>query len=534
MNTSRLRLKSSSLPAALVIGLLALPLVFGCSNGDGGGADGVSDAGDGDGDGDGDAGDGDGDAIETATFTHMFGERSLGAYEEVTDCVSWTLNNDKPLYVQAVTQSNLGFFHHSNWFVVPEDLYPGDDGYWKCSDRGFSELAAAASGTVIFAQSTQSFVETQRTKTGAVIKIPPKHTIVAGAHMLNASPQPVDTNLFMTLEVLHPRHVETILAPFRLSYLDLDIPAMSESRFKGNCGDLAESVTGFTDEPFELKLHYVLPHYHYLGNYFSLEMHGGELDGQTVYELDGFNGEANGLTFDPPLDLTGIDGFTFTCGYDNFRDVNVGWGIGDQEMCVMLGLAESDVLIDASVTAGTSAIGMDGEIIEFGGNCGYIVINKNASQSPPTQAEIDGDLYTPPVDPADADIPPIPQCEDADPEATSTIEATLTNVKEGVFTPSCSFSGCHGAAAQAAGLDLQSEGLAARLMDHQVKANTSMPLVAPGDPEGSWLYQRVSRCAPVDDNGTALPNMPLNAPVLLQDEAVALVRQWIEAGALDN
>ena len=71
-------------------------------------------------------------------------------------------------------------------------------------------------------------------------------------------------------------------------------------------------------------------------------------------------------------------------------------------------------------------------------------------------------------------------------------------------------------------------------MDHQVKANTSMPLVAPGDPEGSWLYQRVSRCAPVDDNGTALPNMPLNAPVLLQDEAVALVRQWIEAGAPDN
>jgi hypothetical protein len=203
-------------------------------------------------------------------------------------------------------------------------------------------------------------------------------------------------------------------------------------------------------------------------------------------------------------------------------------------MCVMLGLADSETLIDASVTAGSSAVGTDGEIVNFEGQCGYLVVNKNPAQGPPSQAEIAGDLYLPPVDPNDENIPPVPECEDADPTVTSPIQATLTSVREAVFSPSCAFSGCHGAASQAAGLDLQSEGLAARLSQHVVSANTSMPLVAPGDAEGSWLYQRVSRCAPVDDMGMTLPNMPLNAPFLLHDPAIALVRDWIDAGALDN
>ncbi|MGB1700497.1 MAG: hypothetical protein ACPHRO_11120, partial [Nannocystaceae bacterium] len=253
-----------------------------------------------------------------------------------------------------------------------------------------------------------------------------------------------------------------------------------------------------------------------------------------VYELNGFNGEANGRTFDPPLDLSDINGFSFTCGYDNWRDVNIGWGIGDQEMCVMLGLAESDRLIDASVTAGTTAVGTDGEIINFEGQCGYLIVNKNGAQGPPTEAEIAGDLYVPPVDPNDENIPPIPECEDSDVTAVSPIDPTLTSVRDAVFVPSCAFNGCHGAASQAAGLDLQSDGLGTRLLDHVVAANTTMPLVAPGDAEGSWLYQRISRCAPVDDMGNAMANMPLNAPFLLNDEAVAIVRDWINAGAQDN
>jgi hypothetical protein len=55
---------------------------------------------------------------------------------------------------------------------------------------------------------------------------------------------------------------------------------------------------------------------------------------------------------------------------------------------------------------------------------------------------------------------------------------------------------------------------------------SQLPLVAPGDPEGSWLYRRVSRCAP---DGAA--HMSLNSPTLLDPSVVALVREWIAAGA---
>ena len=52
---------------------------------------------------------------ETGTVTHDFGEYALEAGEEVASkCVQWTLGNDEPLYVNSVTLSNRGAYHHSN------------------------------------------------------------------------------------------------------------------------------------------------------------------------------------------------------------------------------------------------------------------------------------------------------------------------------------------------------------------------------------------------------------------------------------
>jgi hypothetical protein len=490
--------------------------------------------GDGDGDGDGDSGDGDGDGDgeplpETATLTHEFGERSLVPFEETEPCVQWTLDNDAPLYVQAVTLSNLGYYHHSNWFVVPEELYAGEDGFFDCSDRGFNELGAATAGTVLFAQSTQSFVEEQRTGAGAVIKIPPRHKVVSDVHMLNVGPDNVTTNLFMTLDLIHPKDVDIVLTPFRLSYIDLDIPAQSISKFTGVCDDLGSRYMQSTGVPIDVKLHYVLPHYHYLGNHFNLAFTGGPLDGMDVFTVDGFDGEANGGVFDPGLDLAGVEGIRYTCGYDNWRDVNVGWGIGDQEMCVMLGLAESRVLIDITVTGGTEAVGEVDGVLEYEGPCGILMVPKNPAQSPPTADEIDGPLNVP--DSGDPGIPPVPECVDHDPSVAPLLEPTLANVFDAVFQGSCTLNACHGISGQAAGLNLQAPDLLTELLDHQVQGDTGMPLVEPGNPDNSWLYQVLSSCAP-QDGGNVGSHMPLNAPVLLGDTSVALVREWIAAGAL--
>jgi hypothetical protein len=478
-------------------------------------------------------GDTDGVPADEATIVHSFGVVDLEPREETQPCVQWTLDNEAAVYAQTVRLTNDGASHHSNWFVVPEDSFPGEDGYYDCDARGFTELGAAVQGMVLFAQSTQSRLDEQRLPAGVVVKIPPRHKVVASGHFLNLSDSPYSTELRMALELIHPKNVAVVTAPFRLTYADLDIPANREAWFTGNCS-LASTYEGAAGKPLDLKLYYVTPHYHYLGNYFDLTMAGGPRDGESVFRFDGFNAGSNGQSFDPPIDLTGADGFRFTCGYDNWRNESVGWGVGDQEMCVMLGLADSAVLMDGTVGTGTIVGEQDG-IVMNEGSCQVIGLAKNEAQTMPTAAEIAAPLYVPPSSPGDADLPPVPECVDVDPGQAAHEPATLSSISATLFESTCLFSSCHGGdGAQAGGLDLRPDGLHARLMSHVNAGNTDLPLVAPGDPDGSWLYRRIADCAPSDRDGNPVPHMPYNAPTLSRGELVAKVRAWIAAGAADD
>ena len=40
--------------------------------------------------------------------------------------------------------------------------------------------------------------------------------------------------------------------------------------FIGDCTEFSADYEGASGSPMNMKLHYVLPHYHYLGNYFDL------------------------------------------------------------------------------------------------------------------------------------------------------------------------------------------------------------------------------------------------------------------------
>jgi hypothetical protein len=439
-----------------------------------------------------------------ARVTHRIGGRSLEAAEETIDCFSWTLDNDAPLYIQAVDFDNLGSFHHSNWFVVPEDVYPGPDGFWDCSDREFDELAAALSGTVLFAQSTQAWHESQRTNDGFVIKIPQRSKIVADVHLLNLSPSARETEAWMTLELVHPFYVEEVLKPLLLSYLDLRIPASTQSRFTGVC------------PPFELptagapELHYALPHYHSTGNYFELA------NDKTIFSTDGFSADAVGVVFDvpQPLEIGGQE-LRFTCGYNNWNSRDLGWGIGIDEMCVMFGLISGGSIITGVVDNDTEAIDVVDGLHMYEGPCHWVSALAGRAHAEPRVSEKNAPLYVPPVDPEDQGAPGVPACEDADPAAEPLVAPTLENVRAHVFEPWCTFSACHGEAA-AAGIDLTTEDLAA-LASHVVR----------GDPEASNLYRVISHCTPIGNSGGFVNHMPRNAPVLLEDNLVAIVREWI-------
>ncbi|MCA9527035.1 MAG: hypothetical protein KC549_12155, partial [Myxococcales bacterium] len=463
--------------------------------------------------------------VERVTLAHAFGPRELEPFQEETRCVQWTLDNDAALYVERVALANGGGFHHSNWFVVPEDEFPGEDGYFRCRQRGFDELRAALAGAVLFAQSTQSQFEEQRLGDGVVIKVPPRHKVVANVHLLNLSAGPTTTSLQMALDVVHPRDVRVVVTPFRYSYLPLTLPALQASRFTADC-HTADAYRRTTGQPFDMKLYWLLPHYHELGNWFDVTIRGGARDGESIYRLDGFDAEPHGKAFDPPLDISDIDGLAVTCGYDNPRPVEVGWGTGDQEMCVMLGFAEARIMLDNSVVANSSLQREELGISYFSGPCVVLAVPKAEGQAPPTPEELAGPLVVPAADDP-GEVGQEPECVDTPADALALTEPTLENLHGVVFRPSCAFSACHGATRPAAGLDLSSPDAAtleASLRGHQVDGG---PLVVPGDPEASPLYQRVARCVPTDAAREELAHMPLNSPTLLPPDRVALVRDWI-------
>lgn len=309
---------------------------------------------------------------EACALAHDFGATALSPGSEVDDqCNSWTLNNPSDLYVNSVTFENDGAHHHSNWFFVPENTYAHPDGKWDCGKLHFTELGAALLGGVLFAQSTQARQEEQRFPQGVVVRIPAYSRVVGIVHLLNPSQRTLDTGLRMRLGTVAPAAVQVKLTPLRLTYSALNIPAGRRADFTGRC-DLRSAWSGLRQDPFRMRLYYALPHYHELGRRFRLRELGGAM--RTLYDQSHGIGEPGGQAFDPPWDLSSADGLEFSCGFENPRAKAVGWGIGDQEMCVMLGFMDSPLGYDAEVGKG-AVTGEEAGAVQNSGPCGVSAFN---------------------------------------------------------------------------------------------------------------------------------------------------------------
>ncbi|MCX4243181.1 hypothetical protein [Paraliomyxa miuraensis] len=466
----------------------------------------------------------------TATLHHVLPEREVDPGADELTCVSWTLDNEAPLYVRSIRQDNGGGFHHGNWFVVSDEVYPGPDGYWDCGERDFEEISAAMAGTILFAQSTQARTEQQRFAEGAVVKIPPRSRVVADVHLLNTSPRPLTTRLWLELELVHPGLVDAVLSPVLLSYLDLHIPGDTRSRHTGRCQTAPEPEDGEGPRlpPWPpMALHYVLPHFHGFGDHFDLRVIGGEHDGVSVYGVEGFDAEALGHALDPPLSIEDAEGLAFTCGYDNWLPQELQWGLGEGEMCLALVLADADSVVIGGVREGTELVDVQDGVRMLEGPCEWVRIPKGLAHTMPASYELELPLYVPPkAEPSEAPSPP--SCVDVDPTADLVAPATLASIREHLFEPSCVFSSCHGQS-RAGSLDLLAVDLHTELIEHAMQREVSRPLVAPGDPEGSYLLEVLSRCEP-EGGGP----MPANGIALSDAEVVAIVREWIEIGAPEN
>ena len=274
-------------------------------------------------------------------MTHTFPSLQVAPFSETTsNCQSWTLENDEPLFVNRVDMSAGPGWHHANWTYVPDTLFEGPDGTWDCDERDYEEFEAGAQGGVLFAQSTQSMTESQQFPPGKAIVVPERARIIAAAHLVNASDVELDTAITLTIHPLAEEAVDTRLRPFVTTFWPLSIPPMIESTSFGTCDVLVPN----SDDPLDFAIHYVLPHYHQWGTgmFFRANGPNGVID---IYDEDHTTAEGDGWgkMLDPPIDLTGATSVEFGCRYDNTTDAPLTWAnSADGEMCVMLAYANDN------------------------------------------------------------------------------------------------------------------------------------------------------------------------------------------------
>jgi hypothetical protein len=113
-------------------------------------------------------------------------------------------------------------------------------------------------------------------------------------------------------------------------------------------------------------------------------------------------------------------------------------------------------------------------------------------------------------------------------EDTDASPPTFTEVYSEVLAPSCAFSSCHGPAS--AGYLGWSDAATAHaaLVDQASAAASERVLVVPGDPESSYLLDKLLGAEGISGD-------PMPPPVGGLDAAkIELVRAWIAAGAAND
>lgn len=95
----------------------------------------------------------------------------------------------------------------------------------------------------------------------------------------------------------------------------------------------------------------------------------------------------------------------------------------------------------------------------------------------------------------------------------------LASIQAAIFVPSCASAGCHAATDPAASLDLASADVGSRLIEAP-SATCARTLVVPGNPELSFLYEKMTVNAP--SCGERMP-----AGATLTAEQAECVRAWI-------
>ena len=123
-------------------------------------------------------------------------------------------------------------------------------------------------------------------------------------------------------------------------------------------------------------------------------------------------------------------------------------------------------------------------------------------------------------------------CGTSSPSAPSPTPSGVSfaqQIQAQILTPACTSCHTDDGRTPSGGLNLKAGSAYAALVGVASSSKPGATRVIAGNPSGSYLVQKLEGAADI----VGL-RMPRNGPPFLSDAQVALIRQWIQAGALNN
>ncbi|MDI1483929.1 hypothetical protein [Polyangium sp. y55x31] len=254
--------------------------------------------------------------------------RTLAPGEEISFCLSWPIPALKHDIVHGGRLYTTPGLHHSNMVAKPVQPDLGPNPYPNChpgADDPFSNVGAGIPD-VLFANSTQVVgEETIQFPEGMGYVLDTTREISTSIHFLNTKTEPQRIELAYDFFTMPKDELTQEVAPFVVQISDFSIPPHTTESVGTTCTVFGGHVVSF------------MPHTHDLAQEFTVDFLTADGGSRRVYEDGTYDLASDIRNYDPPLDLEGVTAIRHACLFDNTRDVEVHYGLGLNEMCILFG-----------------------------------------------------------------------------------------------------------------------------------------------------------------------------------------------------
>lgn len=249
--------------------------------------------------------------------------------EEVIGCLSWPFPENLASHiVYAGRLYTTPGLHHSNVVTKPIDPTAGPQPHPSCHPGAydpFGELPEVIPD-VLFANSTQVVGgETITFPNGVGFKVDTSRDIVTSIHFLNTSSEPLRVEVAYDFFTMPEDQLQNEAAPFVLQVNDFLIPAHTTGSVGSTCNVFGGKVAA------------LMPHTHELLQSFTVDVIHNDGAIEPIFSKGAFDTDSDIKLFDPPLELSSFDDIRYECIFNNTTDIDVKYGLGQNEMCILFG-----------------------------------------------------------------------------------------------------------------------------------------------------------------------------------------------------